>query len=323
MEETVAVVAAFDYSPTMRTENKEADMMMCCASCGIAQVDDVKLMDCDGGCDLVKYCSDECQNNHRDQHEEECSKRLSELRDRDLFEQPDGNHLGECPICCLPLPIDANKCTLMGCCSKTICDGCNYANQMREFEAGLQRRCAFCREPAPKSDEEYNKQCMKRIKQNDPIGMRQMGEKHSDEGDYETALQYLTKAAQMGDAIAHNALSCLYHNGEGVEKDKEKEMYHLEEAAIGGHHKARHNLGCNEYDNGNFERARKHFIIAANLGHHGSLSNLKLLYAKGHASKEDYAGALRAYQAAVDATKSEERERAGKAIKNGEISVAF
>ena len=30
---------------------------ICCASCGIAAVDDVKLMDCDGGCDIVKYCS--------------------------------------------------------------------------------------------------------------------------------------------------------------------------------------------------------------------------------------------------------------------------
>jgi hypothetical protein len=36
---------------------------------------------------------------------------------------------------------------------------------------------------------------------------------------------------------------------------------------------------------------------------------LKKLYSDGHASKEDYAGALRAYQAAVDATKSAEREK--------------
>ena len=45
-----------------------------CACCGIAGVDDIKLKDCDD-CDLVKYCSDECQEDHRPKHEEECKKR--------------------------------------------------------------------------------------------------------------------------------------------------------------------------------------------------------------------------------------------------------
>jgi hypothetical protein len=67
----------------------------------------------------------------------------------------------------------------------------------------------------------------------------------------------------------------------------------------------------------------KDFIIAANLGDDGSLQALRQLYADGYATKEDYAGALRAYQTAVDATKSEEREKTEKAIKNGEISFAF
>ena len=28
-----------------------------------------------------------------------------------------------------------------------ICKGCDYDNQMREHEEGLEHRCAFCREP--------------------------------------------------------------------------------------------------------------------------------------------------------------------------------
>jgi len=44
-------------------------------------------------------------------------------------------------------------------------------------------------------------------------------------------------------------------------------------------------------------------------GYENSLKELRVLYANGHASKEDYANALRAYQAAVDATKSAQRER--------------
>jgi hypothetical protein len=76
--------------------NAVVDADECCASCGIAPVDDIKLK-CGGGCDLVKYCSDKCQENHR------------ELRDKQLFQQPDESYLGECPICFLPLPIDLKR----------------------------------------------------------------------------------------------------------------------------------------------------------------------------------------------------------------------
>ena len=132
----------------------EAAGMMCCASCGIAAVDNVKLKKCDGGCDLVKYCSYECQQLHQELHEQECKRRVDEIRDdiqrraaelrqsflhaelhdKDLFTQPDGSHMGECPICFLPLSLDITKSNIMPCCSKFICDGCTYANQMRELK---------------------------------------------------------------------------------------------------------------------------------------------------------------------------------------------
>ena len=285
---------------------------MCCANCGISAIDNVKLKYCDGGCDLVKYCSDGCQENQKDQHGEECRKRLIEIRDRNLFTVPEGSHChwGECPICCLPLPLEGPKSTFMGCCSKLICNGCDHANQIREIKAGLKQRCAFCRELMPKTAEECYKRCMKRIKKNDPVAMSYMGRGCIDEGDYETALEYFKKSAEMGDPDAHYNLSIMYHKGDGVEKDMKKEIYHLEEATIGGHPDARHNLGCEEAMNGNFERARKHFIIAANLGYHDSLKMVLRLHTMGHASKEDYANALRTYQAAVDETKSSEREEA-------------
>ena len=288
----------------------ETDGVMSCASCGRAEVDDIKLKMCDGGCDLVKYCRDECQENHREQHDEECRKRLAELRDRDLFNQPDESHLGECPICCLPLSINPSNSTLMPCCCKLICNGCDFSNAMREIEAGLQQRCAFCREPVPEVKEEHDKKMMERIQKNDPAAMCHMAKKRYDEGDYETALEYWTKAAGLGNADAQYSLSIMYRDGEGVQNDEKKQVYHLEDAAIAGHPNARHNLGCFERRNGRFERARKHWIIAANLGHDGSLKCIEDLYARGHASKEDYADALRAYQAAAEATKSAERKAA-------------
>ncbi len=290
--------------------------MMCCSSCGKAEIDDIKLKKCKD-CDLVKYCSDDCQENHWEQHEEACRKWKAKLRDDELFEQPDESHLGECPICYLPLSLDHEKSTFMGCCSKTICNGCDYANKMREIEAGIYPKCAFCREPLPKSFEESGQRIMNRIKKNDPVAMRYMGNKHGSEGDYETAFKYLTKAAELGDSSAHYNLSCMYYDGEGVEKDMKRAINHFEEAAIGGHPEARHNLGVEEWNNDRFERAKNHFIIAANLGYQDSLNELRELYADGHASKEDYANTLRAYQAAVNATKSPEREKAEEAIKNG------
>src|SRR6056300_448821 len=117
----------------------EADADTCCANCGIAEVDDIKLKDCDG-CDLVKYCSDKCRGEHREQHDEECQKRQAELHDNKLFNQPDGSHRGECPICFLPKPLDPEKSTFKSCCSVSICNGCVYVH--RKSNGG--DRCPFC-----------------------------------------------------------------------------------------------------------------------------------------------------------------------------------
>ena len=63
----------------------------------------------------------------------------------------------------------------------------------------------------------------------------------------------------------------------------------------------------------------KHWIIAANLGHDDSIQRLKLCYTGGVVRKEDFAAALRAHQAAVDAKKSPQREAAAKAEAAGEF----
>eukprot|EP00984_Skeletonema_dohrnii_P025083 scaffold14195_cov155-Skeletonema_dohrnii-CCMP3373.AAC.30 len=151
---------------------------------------------------------------------------------------------------------------------------------------------------------------MKRAEANDLIAIGQVGKEHYQQGDYESAFEYWTKAAEMGDAEAHVDLSILYVTGQGVEKDEKKEIHHMEEAAIAGHPRARFRLACYEGAGGRLDRAVKHFIIAANLGHDDSIQALKDFYKGGLVSKEDFAAALRAHQAAVDATKSPQREAA-------------
>jgi tetratricopeptide (TPR) repeat protein len=289
-------------------ETATADMM-CCASCGKAEVDNIKLKICTA-CKLVKYCSAACQKNHRPQHNKACKKRMAEIRDDRLFTQPDESHLGECPICCLPLPLDENKWRINSCCSQCICIGCEHANKEREIEQGLELKCPYCREPMPKTNEGIHQNLMKRMKANDSFALFKLGLSCYDEGDYEGALEYYSKAAELGDMTAHFNLSVMYYDGVGVEKDIKKEMYHLEEAAIGGHPSARFNLGINEGRGGRIERAIKHFIIAAKQGHDDALEQVKKGFQMGWTSKEDYEAALRGHQAAVDATKSEQRDAA-------------
>jgi len=283
-------------------EVEKADV--CCANCGVAEIDDIRLKKCDGGCDLVKYCSDKCTEEHREQHEEECKNRVQEVHNDDLFTRPDGTHLGECPLCFLPMPLDPKKSTFKSCCSELICNGCVVAN-VKSNGIG---RCPFCREPAPYDMEEYDKRQMKRIKANDPAAIREMGARRLREGDYDTAFEYYTKAAELGDAAAHYQLGIMYYNGEGVEKDEEKRVYHYEKAAIGGHPEARYNLACVEEANGNMEKAVKHFIIAANLGLEESMKVLWWHYSEGNITKEDLDTTLRTHQAALDEMKSPERE---------------
>eukprot|EP00984_Skeletonema_dohrnii_P002527 scaffold876_cov92-Skeletonema_dohrnii-CCMP3373.AAC.2 len=288
----------------------------CCAACGIAEagVDEVKLKEC-ATCDLVRYCSDACQKNHKSQHEEACKKRSTESCDELLFKQPESRHDGDCLICCLPMPLDQTKSTMMTCCSKMVCNGCAYADALRQVEGMLLHACPFCREPTPDTNEEYTKEMMKRVEANDPVALCQEGLNQYEKGDYQSAFEYYSKAAELGDVEAHFELSHMYRDGHGVEKDEGKEMYHLELAAIGGHPSARYNLGIGEWNNGKTERAVKHFIIAATQGHDDSIKTLMDEFRSGIVSKDDLAAALRAHQAAVDATKSPQREAAEAAEK--------
>ena len=290
--------------------SREEAVGTCCASCGVAEIDDIKLVPCDD-CDLVKYCSDECQHNHKSEHKEACKKRAAELHDELLFKQPETTHLGDCPICCVPLPLEETKSGMCYSCSKIICMGCFYANAFREE----QQSCPFCREPLPGTKEESEKLRMKRVEANDPVAMCQEGVEQRKKGDFGRAFEYFTKAAELGNASANWQLAIMYRLGEGVEKDEGKEIHNLEEAAIGGHSDARFLLGAHEYIGGNYERAVKHYTITATQGYDNSIKALMNMFKEGFMEKEDLASALRAHKVAVDATKSPQRDEADKMLR--------
>ena len=302
--------------------NNEVVNTCCCAACGVAEIDEIKLTECDG-CDLVRYCGDDCREDHKSEHEEDCKKRAAELRDKLLFKQPESSHLGDCPICTLPLPYDLMKSESLECCGKVICNGCSIANQIREWEMRLQQKCPFCRKVRPETKEEMEKQHMKRVEANDPVAIFHQGWEQFKKEDYISVFEYWTKAAELGYVEARYHLAIMYHNGYGVEKDVGKKIHLLEEAAIAGHPEARYNLACEEWTVGKKERAVKHWIIAAAQGQDDAVKDLIDAFKRGVMAKEDLAASFRAHKAAVDATKSRQRQAAENILSTSKPSKEY
>ncbi len=202
---------------------------------------------------------------------------------------------------------------MQSCCSKMICIGCYYASIKYEAAQKIgkgKRTCPICRQPEPKTKAEVERYKMKRIRVNDPVAIREAGKRCYHKGDFEGAFEYCGKAADSGDAEAHYCLSFLYNDGNGVERDMAKGLYHLEAAAIGGHPEARHNLGVYEMNRGMIKRGVKHFIIAASNGNEYSVKALKELREAKIICQEEFESTLRTHQAVLDASNSPQREAA-------------
>ena len=237
----------------------DIDMLLSCAACGKEECGDITKLKACTACNLVKYCSRDCQIAHRKQHKKACKKRAAELHDEKLFADPPPPE--ECPICLLPLPNLHETC-----CGKQICHGCIYA--MSEEGKGI---CAFCRAPQANSDEETMKQIKKLTERgnaeafyllagcyyNGTMGMPQ---------DDQKANELYLKSGGLGCTRAYYNLGVSYHKGRGVESDTKKAKYYFELAAMKGHIKARHNVGVLEFEAADYQRAKKHFIIAAKAG---------------------------------------------------------
>ena len=285
--------------------------MKICAGCGIKENndEDIKLKLCTA-CKSVRYCSVRCQKEHRSQHKKACKKRAAELRDELLFKQPESSFLGDCPICFLPHQIGhEHPKRIYSCCCKCICGGCAYACFKNEGDSG--DKCPFCRKPSDLSEEQVRANFERRAEANDPLATHQLGKMLYDKGDFRGAFELISKAAKLGSADAHFDLYKLYNkSGIGVEKDEKKMVRSLEEAAIGGHPRARVLLVDIELNGGRHKRAIKHAIIACKLGDALAVELIQKWYEFKQVGEEEYKAAVSGYQAAVEAMKSKEREEA-------------
>ena len=275
-------------------------------------------------CKSVMYCNAACKKKHRTKHKKDCeehvkraAEREAELRDEKLFTQPQQEE--DCPICMVQLPSLESVKVYMACCGKVICNGCVHAFQSRAIKARRIKEeniCPFCRTPPPESDEEMIKRYEKRVELNDVRALLNLGSFYSlGSGglpqNYAKALEIFHMASELGNASAYLGIGDAYYRGRGVRVDKKKAMHYYELAAMGGEEMARHNLGIMEEEAGNMDRALKYWMIAVKDGNSGSLENIKRLYGYGHATKDDYANALKSYQAYLAEVKSDQRDEAG------------
>ena len=92
------------------------------------------------------------------------------------------------------------------------------------------------------------------------------------------AVDYLIRGAELGSKEACGAISKCYREGYGVSPDTEKELFFLRIAALRGGVISHHNLGCLEYDRGNYDIALRHWKVAAEAGSQPSMDRLKRIY---------------------------------------------
>ena len=282
-----------------------------CANCGKAESDDIKLKQCTAY-KLVRYCSSDCQVEHRPKHKKTCEKRAAELFDEELFKDPLDRE--ECPICMLPLPFNDNHHAFNDCCGKVICKGCIYAQCQEDVMSGKlagYMGCAFCRTPNSKTAKESINRIRRGVERNDAnfmnfLGIRYMKGDMGVPKDSLKAMELFLNATKHGCAGAHYNMG----DGNGVEKDITKATHCYALGAIGGCLLARRNLACFEEQAGNNERAFKHYLIGAKAGCELSIKYLQIGFKEGYITKDEYAGALRAYQKRHDEAKSAIREEA-------------
>ena len=215
-----------------------------------------------------------------------------------------------CKICFLPILIPVGSNSRMNvCCMKRVCNGCDFEADQR----GIYNSCPFCRTSIPRDDASTLAMIQNRVDKGDASAINHLGGKYFYGGlglakNVTRAIELWTEAAELGSIDAHSHLGNRYYLGTGVKEDKPRGIHHWQQAAMKGDAESRHNLGAFEFGEENYELAVQHWMISAKMGCEESLNFIKGMFIKGHATKAQYAEALRGYQHAVEEMKSPQRE---------------
>jgi TPR repeat protein len=138
--------------------------------------------------------------------------------------------------------------------------------------------------------------------------------------DHAKALELYRTSAKLESHCAHFSLSLFYRKGDIVENDTRKATYHLQLGAMAGNAHARHNLGWNEGNAGNMDRAYKHLMISANDGYDLSMKLVQKGHKSCHVTKDDFAKTIRAYGNSIVEMKSDDRDRFAAAFRELQLT---
>ena len=121
---------------------------------------------------------------------------------------------------------------------------------------------------------------------------------------YQQAVKYYQKSADLGNARGYHLLGLLYYDGKGVCQNLPKAFTLYKKACDLNFATACHNVGL-LYDNGrgvkqDFTNARKYYEKACNANIAGACNNLGYLYGNGKGVKENLSTAKQYYGKACD-----------------------
>ena len=128
------------------------------------------------------------------------------------------------------------------------------------------------------------------------------------------AFELYLRASELGNRSACLSVADAYLNGEGVEKNLKKSKHYYEQAALRGSLGARHFLGDSEWRKGNYERATKHYMVAAAFGDSYSVYQIQEFVKKGYVASDHYENALKVHQEYIESIRSDQRDEAVAAI---------
>ncbi|EJK69437.1 hypothetical protein THAOC_09308, partial [Thalassiosira oceanica] len=154
-----------------------------------------------------------------------------------------------------------------------------------------------------------------RVAKKDPVAINHLGEKYCHgrlglQKDMRRAVELWTEAADLGSIQALYNVGVAYNLGEGLQEDKAKAAQCWAKAAMQGDVESRYNLGVIAGNKRDYDRAVRHYLIAAKMGDEGSVESIKEFFMAGRTTREQYAEALKGYQDAVEEMKSNDRDEA-------------
>ena len=156
----------------------------------------------------------------------------------------------------------------------------------------------------------FNAEYEKLIKKS-PDELLKQGEQAEEANDYDKALEFYKKAADMGSAEAMYYIANVYYNEDYDEYDVEKSAAWIKKSAEAGYAEAMGDLGlmyeCGEGVEENLQLAKEWYIRGSKLGDSDSMNNLGSLYE----SEAKYSLAINWYQKAADCGNDEAMKNLG------------